>query len=73
MVRFRAAVADAQERFPTVGFSIDEDSMWLTIPVMEGFENEEVTDYLDAVNVVLEIHKFGSIGAFWIRRGGIRN
>ena len=64
--RFRAAIDDAAGRFPDIVFNVDikygDGVMWVTLPLAAGFEDDEVTTYLDAINVVLDMNEFGSIG-----------
>ena len=66
--RFRATIDNAAGRFPEIIFNVDikygDGVMWITLPLTSGFGDNEVTEYLDAINVVLDMNEFGSIGYF---------
>ena len=68
MERFQATIDDAAGRFPDIVFNIDvgygDGIMWITIPVGEHAEDDEIAQYLDAINVVLSMNKFGHIGRY---------
>ena len=68
MERFRATIDDAAGRFPDIVFNIDvgygDGIVWITLPVGEHAEDDEIAQYLDAINVVLSMNKFGHIGRY---------